>query len=165
MVYLYNYGVIIGMYFYNKKHHIGLLWLFDRLSIATAVFGLFVRSANFINSEIVGKPTDVPWAIIFQRVDMLPRHPAQLYEAVAYLCIFLILILCYRYTQIKQKIGVLFGLFLTLIFSSRFALEFVKVKQAGYETDLAINTGQWLSLPFLIFGLYLLANGTRKPQK
>ncbi|MBO1254571.1 prolipoprotein diacylglyceryl transferase [Alteromonas sp. 5E99-2] len=158
-------GVIIGMFFYHKKHGVNLLWLFDRLSIATAIFGLFVRSANFINSEIVGKPTDVPWAIIFQRIDMLPRHPAQLYEAIAYLCIFVILMLCYRFTQIQQKNGVLFGLFLTLIFSSRFALEFVKVKQAGYETGLAINTGQWLSIPFLVFGLYLLANGLRKPKE
>ena len=152
-------GVILAVYFYQKKYNTGYLWLLDRLAIATASFGIFVRSANFINSEILGKPTDVPWAVIFQRIDSLPRHPVQLYEALTYLTIFITLMLCYRFTQMKNKSGTLFGLFLVMIFSARFSLEFVKVKQAAYETGLAINTGQWLSVPFFVVGLVLLVRG------
>lgn len=157
-------GVILAVYLYQKKYKVGYLWLLDRLGIATAAFGVFVRSANFINSEIVGKPTDVPWAVIFERVDLLPRHPVQLYEALSYLAIFVTLILCYRFTQIKHKSGVLFGLFLCLVFSARFSLEFVKVKQAAYETSLIINTGQWLSLPFMLVGIYLLVFGLMRKK-
>ena len=155
-------GVILAVYFYQKKYKLGYLWLLDRLGIATASFGVFVRSANFINSEIVGKPTDVPWAVIFERVDQLPRHPVQLYEAFSYLCIFILLLICYRFSQMKQRAGALFGLFLCLVFTARFSLEFVKVKQAAYETGLTINTGQWLSIPFLIVGVYLLATSLMK---
>lgn len=159
-------GVILAVYLYQKKYNVGYLWLLDRLGIATAAFGVFVRSANFINSEIVGKQTDVPWAVIFERVDLVPRHPVQLYEAIAYLSTFVVLVLCYKYTQLKHKNGTLFGLFLCLIFTARFSLEFVKVKQAAYETGLMINTGQWLSAPFLLVGIYLLLRGMlRKSEK
>jgi prolipoprotein diacylglyceryl transferase len=152
-------GVILAVYLYQKKYALGYLWLLDRLGIATASFGIFVRSANFINSEILGKPTDVPWAVIFERIDLLPRHPVQLYEALAYSFIFAILLACYKFTRLKQSPGTLFGLFLLMVFSARFTLEFLKVKQASYEAGFGINTGQWLSIPFLLTGLFLLIRG------
>ena len=112
---------------------------------------------NFMNSEIVGKPSDGPWAIVFERVDMLPRHPAQLYEAVSYISIFLFLTFLYRFKRENFKTGFLFGLFLVLIFTVRIAVEFVKVKQADYDTSfMMMSTGQALSIPFMIIGVGLM---------
>ncbi|MGS0726412.1 prolipoprotein diacylglyceryl transferase, partial [Shewanella sp. 0m-11] len=132
------------------------LFLLDRLAIATAIFGFFVRMANFVNSEILGLPSTVPWAIVFERVDMLPRHPAQLYEAIAYLSIFALLWAVYKLTDMKQKHGAIFGLFLVLVFSSRFLIEMVKVKQAVYADTWTFSAGQLLSIPFLLVGIMLL---------
>jgi prolipoprotein diacylglyceryl transferase len=154
-------GVIIAVYFYARKNHIRHLWLLDRLAIATALFGIFVRSANFINAEILGKPSDVAWAIIFERVDTIPRHPAQLYEAFAYLSIFLILHLLYKQSQIKQRPGMLLGVFLLLTFTARFVVELFKQGQAAYSLDISMNTGQLLSLPFFVVGIYLVVNAAK----
>lgn len=145
-------GVIIALYFYVKKHNLNFLWLLDRMVMPTALFGFFVRMGNFMNSEILGRETDVPWAIIFSRVDDIARHPAQLYEAFANLAIFIILFFIYKKSK-NLKAGLLFGLFLTLLFSARFLIEFVKEKQASYSTDLVLNTGQALSIPFLLIGI------------
>ncbi|BAJ03612.1 prolipoprotein diacylglyceryl transferase [Shewanella violacea] len=149
-------GAILALYYYRRKMDMPFLFLLDRLAIATAIFGFFVRIANFMNSEILGLPSNVPWAIIFERVDILPRHPAQLYEAFAYLAIFIGLWAVYKYTEMKQKEGAIFGLFLVLVFSARFAIEFVKVKQAAYAEGMTLSAGQWLSVPFLIVGVVLL---------
>jgi prolipoprotein diacylglyceryl transferase len=149
-------GVIFTLFFYHKKHGMKYIWLLDRLAIPTALFGFFVRFANFVNSEIIGIPSNVPWAIVFTRIDELPRHPVQLYEALTYLFIFLFLLLAYKFTKIKEAKGSLFGLFLCSVFSARFLLEFVKVKQAGYSSDLMISTGQALSIPFVVAGMLLL---------
>ncbi|WP_040571551.1 prolipoprotein diacylglyceryl transferase [Shewanella benthica] len=149
-------GAILALYYYRRKMDMPFLFLLDRLAIATAIFGFFVRMANFMNSEILGLPSNVPWAIIFERIDMLPRHPAQLYEAFAYLAIFIGLWAIYKYTEMKQKEGAIFGLFLVLVFSARFAIEFVKVKQAAYAEGMTWSAGQWLSVPFLIVGVVLL---------
>ncbi|MCT7940608.1 prolipoprotein diacylglyceryl transferase [Shewanella holmiensis] len=148
-------GAILALYYYKRKVGLPFLFLLDRLAIATAIFGFFVRMANFANSEILGEPTDKPWGIIFERIDMLPRHPAQLYEALAYLFIFIILVILYRTSQLKQKHGGLFGLFLVLVFSARFAIESVKVSLTAYSETL-MTAGQWLSVPFLIVGVVLL---------
>ena len=149
-------GAILALYYYKRKIKLPFLFLLDRLAIATAIFGFFVRMANFANSEILGVPSDKPWAIIFERIDMLPRHPAQLYEAIAYLAIFITLWIIYQSTQMKQKQGAIFGLFLVLVFSARFAIEFVKVKQAAYAQDWTMSAGQVLSVPFLVVGVILL---------
>ena len=149
-------GAILALYYYKRKVKLPFLFLLDRLAIATAIFGFFVRMANFANSEILGVPSDKPWAIIFERIDMLPRHPAQLYEAIAYLAIFITLWIIYQSTQMKQKQGAIFGLFLVLVFSARFAIEFVKVKQAAYAQDWTMSAGQMLSVPFLVVGVILL---------
>lgn len=149
-------GVILAVYLFQRKYKVAYLWLLDRLAIATAIFGFFVRFANFMNSEIIGHPTDLPWAVIFERIDLLPRHPAQLYESIAYILIFFSLISLYKMTKIKQYTGALLGLFLCLVFSARFFIEFVKVKQAAYQADIWLNTGQMLSIPFFAIGAILL---------
>ncbi len=147
-------GAIIALYFGAKKYEMDFLWLIDRLIIPTAFFGFLVRMGNFMNSEIVGVKTDVSWAIVFTRVDSFARHPAQLYEAFSYLFIFILLFFIYKLSKAKVQPGLLFGIFLTLVFSARFLIEFVKVKQADYDTSfLFMSTGQALSIPFLLVGL------------
>jgi len=148
-------GAILALYYYQRKVKLPFLFLLDRLAIATAIFGFFVRMANFANSEILGEPTTQPWGIIFARVDMLPRHPAQLYEAFAYLAIFIGLYAIYSLTQVKQKHGAIFGLFLVSVFSARIAIESIKVSQAAYAETI-LSAGQLLSLPFLAVGIVLL---------
>ena len=156
-------GVILALYLYVKKYKLRFLWLLDRVAIPTALFGFFVRMGNLMNSEILGKPTEVPWAIIFSRVDMLPRHPAQVYESISYLFIFLVLTYIYKTKKaLASKEGLLFGLFLVLIFSVRFLVEFIKEKQAAYSHEIALSTGQELSIPFLVIGLFLIVNSLRK---
>jgi prolipoprotein diacylglyceryl transferase len=150
-------GVILALYIYTKKYKMNYLWLLDRVAIPTALFGFFVRMGNFMNSEIVGTPSNLPWAIVFSRVDGLARHPAQLYESFAYLGIFVLLFFVYETQKQKVQNGFLFGTFLTLIFSVRFLVEFVKTKQADYDTSfLHMSTGQALSIPFLLLGLGLI---------
>jgi len=149
-------GVILAVWLYTKRNNFNLMWLLDRLAIATALFGIFVRSANFINSEIVGKPTDVPWGIVFQRIDNIARHPAQLYEAIAYLLIFVALTVTYKTTSAKHKKGMLLGLFLIMTFTARFIIEFFKERQAAYDLSILLNTGQLLSIPFFMVGLGLV---------
>lgn len=155
-------GVILAVYLFNKKHQLGYLWLLDRVAISTALFGFFVRLANFMNSEIIGIHTNVKWAVIFERIDMLPRHPAQLYESLAYLAIFISLLCLYKFTNIKQRAGALFGLCLCLVFTARFFIETVKVKQAAYQADVWLNTGQMLSIPFFVVGAILLLRSIKK---
>ena len=155
-------GVLIALYLGAKKYKVDFMWLIDRLVIPTALFGFFVRMGNFMNSEILGKPTDVPWAVVFARVDELPRHPAQLYESFSYLIIFFVLTFVYKKYHEKLKNGFLFGLFLVLVFSVRFAVEFVKVRQADYSLGIGLTTGQLLSIPFLIAGVFFIIWSLRK---
>lgn len=157
-------GLFLAVYLFKRKYKMGYLWLLDRLAIATAIFGSIVRFANFMNSEIIGHQTDVPWAVVFSRIDMLPRHPAQLYESLSYLSIFAILLLLYRFTTIKNLLGATLGVFLCLVFTARFFIEFVKVKQAAYSADVWINTGQMLSIPFFAAGVLLLLMALKKSR-
>ncbi|MFT5661986.1 MAG: phosphatidylglycerol:prolipoprotein diacylglycerol transferase [Sulfurimonas sp.] len=149
-------GAILATLYYAKKNTINFIYLLDRLAIPTALFAFFVRMGNLMNSEILGIQTDVPWAIVFSRVDLIPRHPAQLYEAIAYLSIFIVLSLVYIFKNEKIKAGFLFGLFLSLIFTARIAVEFVKERQASYSEGIIFSTGQMLSVPFLLLGLALI---------
>jgi prolipoprotein diacylglyceryl transferase len=155
-------GVLIALYLGCKKYKVDFMWLIDRLVIPTALFGFFVRMGNFMNSEILGKPTDVPWAVVFERVDTLPRHPAQLYESFSYLVIFFILAYFYKKNYKTLKKGFLFGLFLVLTFTVRFLVEYVKVRQADYSLDIGLTTGQLLSIPFLIVGFVFIFWSAKK---
>jgi len=156
-------GIFTGLYLYQRKTQESYLWLLDRLSIPAALAACFIRLGNLFNSEIIGIPTTVPWAIIFQRVDSLPRHPAQLYEALAYAAVFITLLLIYRKKGAQLKGGILFSTFLICVFSARFLIEFVKTKQAAYVSELALSTGQLLSLPFILIGIAMLYKALKDP--
>lgn len=148
-------GALIGILLYKRKHGLDLLPLLDRVAIITAFFGFFVRMGNFMNSEILGHKTDVAWGIVFARIDQFARHPAQLYEAFSYLLIAVLLFGIY----LKKKNlpdGRLFGLFLILVFVARFIIEFFKERQAEYAADMLLSTGQYLSIPFIILGIYFV---------
>ena len=137
----------------------------DRLGIAVALSGFFIRTGNLFNSEIIGKPANLPWAFIFERVDNIPRHPAQVYEALLYLSIFIILLILYNKKFPQSKNGVLFGYFLVMLFSVRFIIEFFKENQEAFENHFPVNMGQILSVPFIIFGVLLISRKTSGKEK
>lgn len=153
-------AMIISMYLYNKKVlHKTVLWILDRVVIPVALGAVFVRIGNFINSEIIGDFTNTDSGVVFSQLgETAPRHPAQLYEAFCYVFVFLILFYFYWKTKKSEQQGFLFGLFLVLLWTVRFFVEFVKVSQGGFleETLGQFSTGQWLSIPFIIIGLYFM---------
>ncbi len=150
-------GIMLALWLYSRKRKdISLLWILDRIVIVIALAGFFIRLGNFFNSEIIGVPASVPWAIIFERIDLVPRHPAQLYEAFSYLIIFVLLILRYKKFESRLPPGQLFGLFLILIFGARFIIEFIKEKQSAFEANMFLDMGQILSIPLIVAGLYFI---------
>ena len=154
-------GMIISMYIYNKKIlKKSVLWILDRVVIPCALGAIFIRIGNFFNSEMIGKPASegLPWAIIFKDMDSIPRHPGQLYEAFGYIFVFLILFLLYWKTNKRQQEGFLFGLFLLLLMAVRVFVEQFKIAQVDGREDwiLGLNTGQTLSIPFILIGLYFM---------
>ena len=137
------------------------LWLVDRVTIPAALGAVFVRAANFLNSEIVGIPTAGNWGVVFESVDSLPRHPVQIYEAIAYFCIAVFLWAVYRRAGKQSPQGLLFGWFMVLVFSVRVAAEFFKVPQAAYEVGQLFSIGQYLSLPFVVLGVVMIVRAGR----
>lgn len=126
---------------------------------------MLVRCANFLNSEIVGNPTDGSWGVVFERVDAVPRHPVQLYEATAYLVIFLILLTVYRRYGRHTPHGLLTGIFFASVFLARFVPEYFKTAQAAYETGFGVSVGQWLSVPFFVVGVGLVVYALRSSRQ
>lgn len=149
-------GVLIALAIYCKKFQQSFLRTIDKIVIAVALAGFFIRVGNFFNSEIIGTPSALPWAVVFLKIDNIPRHPAQLYEAFAYLCIFIFLWTLYKRKGLELKKGFLFGLFLILVFSARFFIEFIKEDQEAFEKGWLLNMGQLLSIPFVAAGLYFV---------
>lgn len=150
-------GNILAIWLYvRKRPHITYIWVLDRMTIPFAIGGVFVRIGNFFNSEIYGMPTEVSWAVIFERVDMLPRHPSMLYEAGVGLLLFIILWGMYKYWRHQPPAGALLGTFLTILFTGRFLVEITKVEQADFAVDWIVGMGQLLSIPLVIAGLYIL---------
>jgi prolipoprotein diacylglyceryl transferase len=157
-------GILIAFYLYVRRTPgLGYLWLLDRAGIVTALGGCFIRLGNFFNSEIVGTPTAGAWGVIFARVDAVPRHPVQLYEALAYLLIFAVLLWVYARLAKDRRDGLLLGLFFVLVFSARFALEFFKTPQAAYEQGFPLSVGQLLSIPFVLAGIALVLRARPGP--
>ena len=158
-------GVFIATVLFCRKYKVKPLWLLDRLSVVGALAGCCIRLGNLMNSEIVGSPSDVPWAFIFKEVDNVPRHPGQLYEALAYLSIFVVLSIVLK--KSNRHNGFIFGLFFTLLFIARFLIEFVKADQSAFEAGMLLNMGQLLSIPFIIFGIVMmyLKRGKRDPEE
>ena len=151
-------GLIIALWLYCRKTKMHYMDVLDMIAVATPICACFIRLANLMNSEIIGKPADIPWAFVFEQVDMLPRHPAQLYEAIAYFIFFLGMIYLYKKSDHGQKLhrGFFFGLCLTEIFVFRFFVEFLKENQVDFENTMTLNMGQWLSIPFVIIGIYFM---------
>ncbi len=165
-------GLMIALWLYVRYSKIGIWTVLDNIAIATGTTACFIRLGNLMNSEIIGKVTDVPWAFIFERVDNLPRHPGQLYEAIAYAILFFIMWAIYKrsrknpstntqhptsnthYPQVGT--GWYFGFCLFYIFTFRFLIEYTKDVQEAWEADMLFNMGQLLSVPFIIIGLYCM---------
>ncbi|MCK0108852.1 prolipoprotein diacylglyceryl transferase [Flavobacteriaceae bacterium S0825] len=154
-------GMIISMYLYNKKVlKKSVIWILDRVVVPVALGAIFVRIGNFFNSEMIGKPADesLPWAIIFKDFDNIPRHPGQLYEAFGYVFVFLILWFLYWKSKKSEQSGFLFGLFLVLLMVVRLIVENFKIAQVDGREDwlFTLNTGQVLSIPFVLIGIYFM---------
>ncbi len=161
-------GMIISMYLYNKKVlKKSVLWILDRVVLPVALGAVAVRIGNFINSEIIGKATESSFGVIFTQLgENFARHPAQLYEAFCYVFVFLILFFIYWKTKKSEQEGFLFGTFLLLLWTVRFFVEFVKEPQGDEFINFAgLNTGQWLSIPFVLIGLYFMFIYKPKPVK
>lgn len=144
-------GVFLAIVFFCYRYKHPLLPLLDKIAIAGALTGCFIRLANFMNSEIIGIPTNGNYGIVFKQIDNIPRHPAQLYEAFFYLLIFFFLF--YFYKRKQRKSGLVFGLLLVTLFTVRFLLEFVKINQVAFEEGMVLNMGQILSIPMILIGL------------
>ncbi|CAM1341526.1 prolipoprotein diacylglyceryl transferase [Tenacibaculum aestuarii] len=159
-------AIPIAMYFYAKKH-LNKPWLFilDRLGIMVALAGFFIRFGNFFNSEIYGKPTGSSFGVIFKLAgETVPRHPTQLYEAFSYLVLFFALWYFYWKTDKKNQTGFLFGLFMVVLWSLRFFIEFLKEAQVEGREDWvfnSLNTGQVLSIPLVLIGFWLMFRKTK----
>lgn len=151
-------AMIISMYLFNKKVlKKTVMWILDRVVVPVALGAVFVRIGNFINSEIIGKFTGSDFGVVFKQLgETEPRHPAQLYEAFCYIFVFLILLYFYWKTKKSEQEGFLFGLFLFLLMTVRFFVEFVKEAQNPERADWVLNTGQLLSIPFILVGLYFM---------
>ncbi len=157
-------GGIIALIIFNRKFKLPIGWLLDRLAIGGSLLGCFIRIGNLMNSEIVGKVSNMPWAFVFIKVDSQPRHPSQLYEAISYFLIFgLLFLLWYRYGANITN-GRIFGLGLSIIFILRFLIEFIKENQVAFEEEMVLNMGQFLSLPFILIGLTWLFFSKRLEQ-
>ena len=152
-------GLIAALWLYVRRTKLPIWQVLDNIAIATPVTACFIRLGNLMNSEIIGKVTDVPWAFVFEQVDMQPRHPGQLYEAIVYALLFFIG--WYLYRRMPQKVGTgfFFGLCLTYIFTARFFIEYTKEVQEAFEASLPIDMGQILSIPFIIIGIYCMKGG------
>lgn len=158
-------GLIIALIIYAKKTKESIIKTIDLIAIVAPIGACFIRLANLMNSEIIGIPTNVPWAFIFVRDDNLPRHPAQLYEALSYLLIFGLMLYLYKTRRENLKNGFFFGLVITLIFVARFFIEFVKENQVGFEDGMTFNMGQLLSLPYLAVGIGFIIYGLIKTKR
>ena len=157
-------GVIAGIAIWGRRHFRGsILLLLDYMSVPSEFVGGMIRIANFFNSEILGKPSDQPWAIVFKRVDELPRHPAMLYEAFAYFTIFAVgMMFLKRGIHKRFGEGFLTGYFFVAVFSARFLIEFVKELQVPEEAALPMDLGQLLSIPFVLLGIGLIVRAVRR---
>jgi prolipoprotein diacylglyceryl transferase len=158
-------GLMIALWLYVKKTGVGLWRVLDNIAIATGITACFIRLGNLMNSEIIGRVTDVPWAFIFERVDLLPRHPGQLYEAIAYALLFALMWFIYRRKSQFVGTGFFFGLCLTYIFTFRFFVEYTKEVQEAFEESMLFDMGQLLSIPFVLLGAWCMVKGWKKTQK
>jgi len=158
-------GLLIALYFYSRKTKHPMIDTIDLIGVVSGLSFGFIRLGNFMNSEIIGIPTTKPWGVIFERVDDLPRHPTQLYEAISYFIIFTIMMILYKKMRDRLKNGFFFGLASVLFFTARIMIEFVKENQVGFENGMTFNMGQLLSLPYIVVGIGFIIYGLWKTKK
>ncbi len=155
-------GVIAALYLFARKTKVAYLWILDRVVIVAALTGCLIRLGNLMNSEMIGQPTSMPWGFVFESVDDIPRHPAQLYEALFCFVLFVVsFVVWYKYRSLLQN-GFLFSWFLILLFTFRFIDEFFKINQEPFEDEMLLNMGQLLSIPFVLTGIAILVMNARK---
>jgi prolipoprotein diacylglyceryl transferase len=162
-------GLILALALFTWQTKRNIWITLDLVAVVTPISAFFIRMANLMNSEIFGKPTDLPWGFEFVRshewvtkCHSLPCHPTQIYEGLSYLLIFFLNLFLYRKMKDKVGSGFFFGLTITLIFVARFFIEFLKLRQVDFEESMAIDMGQWLSVPFVIVGIYLVYRSMKK---
>ena len=155
-------GLMLALWLYVRRTGVALWTVLDNIAIATGTTACFIRLGNLMNSEIIGRVTDVPWAFIFERVDQAPRHPGQLYEAIAYALLFGLM--WYLHKRLPKKIGTgwYFGLCLTYIFTFRFFIEYTKEIQESFEASLPLDMGQLLSIPFILLGVWCMVKASKE---
>lgn len=158
-------GLLIAIFLYSRKTNHSMIDTIDLIAVVAGVSFGFIRLGNFMNSEIIGMPTSLPWGVVFERIDNIPRHPAQLYEAISYFVIFGIMMILYKKLRTRLKNGFLFGLATVLFSIARFLVEFVKENQVGFEDRMTLNMGQLLSLPFIAVGIGFIVYGFMKTRK
>ncbi|MGY0040297.1 prolipoprotein diacylglyceryl transferase [Pedobacter sp. NJ-S-72] len=155
-------GIMLSLILFSRKFKVKLWFLLDQVALVVPLAGTFIRLGNLMNSEIIGKPTDVSWAFVFLRDDNIPRHPAQLYEAIAYLLIFVFVYLTMK--KYPKSSGFYFGMVIFLIFCFRLAIEFIKEDQSAFEAGMLLNMGQLLSIPFILTGLVIMYLKRGEPE-
>lgn len=163
--------IMLGLWLYSRRASSRasgqtFLWVTDRIAITVAFAGACIRFGNLMNSEIVGRPTDVPWAFIFlnnSEYEKIPRHPAQLYESLSCLVLFFLLFWLWNRNKERTPQGSLLGIFLIWVFSLRFLYEYLKENQVAFENNLPLNMGQFLSIPVVLIGIYFLIRSYRNP--
>ena len=163
-------GILIGLFIYSRKVKKPYLWILDRIVIPVSIGGAFIRIGNLMNSEIYGDATTLPWGFKFVRdwapgtpIDMIPAcHPTQIYEALVCIIVFIVLMtLFFKKDTINKYPGFFFGFFCTVVFGSRILIEFIKQPQVDFENSMALDMGQWLSIPFLIVGIAFMVMGLK----
>ena len=167
-------GLLIGLWLFSRKNRLPYIWSLDRIMIPVGIGGAIVRLGNLFNSEIFGEATDLPWGFRFVRshtwierfgAENLAVHPTQIYEALCYLATFgLLCWLYYRKDLARRRPGVLFGIGLIGIFLTRFLIEFIKLEQEQFEEGWLLDMGQWLSIPFVVLGIWMIWRGMTRPE-
>ncbi|CAM4157769.1 prolipoprotein diacylglyceryl transferase [Pedobacter westerhofensis] len=147
-------GIMVSLVLFCRKFKLKLWFMLDQIALVVPLAGAFIRLGNLMNSEIIGKPTDVSWAFVFLKIDDIPRHPAQLYESIAYFLIFGLVYL--QVSRYPKASGFYFGMVIFLIFCFRIGVEFIKEDQSAFEAGLLLNMGQILSIPFILTGLVIM---------
>jgi phosphatidylglycerol---prolipoprotein diacylglyceryl transferase len=147
-------GILIALWLFKRKEKKDYIWILDRIAIVAALCSFLIRMGNLMNSEIYGVETTLPWGFVFLRNhEVVPKHPTQIYEGLAYLFIFFLLYYLYWRKKGEHYQGMLVSLVCILVFTTRFFIEFVKEDQVAFEATMNLNMGQWLSIPFILIGI------------
>lgn len=156
-------GILVALTIWSRKvSKRSILWVLDRVVVPTALVAALIRFGNLMNSEIYGVQTTMPWGFIFERNnETVAKHPTQIYESLSYLVTFGVMLYMYWKTKAKDYQGLIFGVFFTMIFTARFFVEFIKEDQEAFEATMSLNMGQWLSIPFVVAGVYLAIRAVR----